>query len=302
MNKKQNTINEKIIFSGIGLHTGEVSNMIVNPAPVNTGIIFKRIDLETPIAIPAKVKYVVETNRGTTIGINDVKIYTVEHFLSALSGLGIDNAMIDIDNIEPPVFDGSSKHFIDKILKCGIKKYNVSKNHILVLKPIEYSDDKCKIKVIPHSEFKITYYANFNYGNIGQQSYSYILDDNYINNISEARTFCSIGELIHLKKNGLIKGGSLDSGLVFLDKNIKKHEILDILSEFNINYESLDNKNNTLNDIKLNYANEPVRHKILDLIGDFTLLGASLKGHVISYGGGHEANVKIMKKIISIYG
>ena len=302
MNKKQNTVNKKIIFSGIGLHTGEVSNMIVHPAPVNTGIIFKRIDLKTPITIPAKVRYVVETNRGTTIGVDDIKIYTVEHFLSALSGLGIDNAIIEIDNIEPPIFDGSSRPFIDKILECGIKEYSVSKHSITVLEAIEYFDNKCKIEIIPHSEFKITYYANFNYGNIGQQSYSYTLDNNYINEISKARTFCSIGELIYLKKNGLIKGGSLESGLVFLDKNINKKETLDILSEFNINYESLDNKNNTLNGIKLNYANEPSRHKILDLIGDFALLGASLKGHVISYGGGHEANVRIMKKIKLIYG
>ena len=302
MNEKQNTINSKIIFSGIGLHTGEVSNMTVYPAPVNTGIVFKRIDLENVIIIPAKVRYVVDTNRGTTIGINDVKIYTVEHFLSALSGLGIDNAVIEIDNIEPPIFDGSSKPFIDEILKCGIKKYNIIKNYITVLKPIEYFDDKCKIEVIPHSEFKITYYANFKYGNIGKQNYSYCHGDNYISNISEARTFCSVGELINLKKRGLIKGGSLDSGVIFLDNNINKNEILDILSEFDINDKSLKNKNNTLSNIKLNYTNEPVRHKILDLIGDFTLLGSSLKGHVISYGAGHEANVKIMEKIKLIYG
>ena len=302
MNKKQNTINKKILFSGVGLHTGQISNMTVYPSPPNSGIVFKRSDLENSVTIPAKVEYVIETNRGTTIGIDNIKIYTVEHVLSALSGLGIDNVLIEIDNVEPPIFDGSSKPFIDKILKFGIKEYEVNKKNISISEHIEYSNNEYKIEVKPDPEFKITYHANFNYGNIGKQSFSYTLDDNYVEDIASARTFCSIGELVYLKKNGLIKGGSLDSGIVFLDQDIKLNEVSNILSEFNIDYNSLDNKNNTLNNIKLNYDNEPVRHKILDLIGDFTLLGARLNGHVISYGGGHESNVEIMKKIKLIYG
>ena len=302
MFKFQRTLNKEVRFSGIGLHTGSLTNMTVYPKNKDFGIVFNRIDLEYSINIKALVENVVETNRGTTIGFKENKIYTIEHFLSALSGLGIDNAYIEIDNIEPPIFDGSSKEFINKILNVGIKKYNVKKKYITISKPIEYSNDTCSISILPCKEFKVTYCGEFEYGDIGKQEYTYSLGKDYIDEISLARTFCSIGELTYLKENGLIKGGDLNSGVIFLNKNINKKEIEHILSKMNLKVTSFNTSNSTLNNVALRYKNEPIRHKILDLIGDFSLLGCGIKGHIISNRGGHSSNVEIMKKINSIYG
>ena len=301
MFKFQRTLNKKIKFSGIGLHTGSTTNMIVYPAEKDSGIIFKRTDLYNGVTVKALVENVVETNRGTTIGIGHDKIHTIEHFLSALNGIGIDNAYIEIDNIEPPIFDGSSKEFISRILDVGIKKYESERKFIIISKPIEYSNNHCNIKILPCEEFKVTYYGNFTYGNIGKQEYIYSSNTDYIKEISFARTFCSIGELIYLKENGLIQGADLNSGIVFLDKKISKDDIKTILSKINLKVESLNVSNNTLNNVALRYENEPIRHKILDLVGDFSLLGCDLKGHVISNGGGHASNIEIMRKIVTIY-
>ena len=298
----QRTINKKVQLSGVGLHTGKNTNMVLKPADENTGIIFRRIDFDKNISVNADVNNVVETNRGTTIGKNGVKIYTVEHFLSALSGIGIDNIIIEIDNIEPPIFDGSSKPFVDIILEAGFHDLSAKRNCITITNPIEYKDEKCLIKVLPSEKFKVTYFADFFYGNIGKQEYEYNQSQDYIKELSLARTFCSIGELIHLKEHGLIQGADLGTGIVFLDNNIDKNKAKKILDQLNVEIISLENENHTLNNIKLRYENEPVRHKILDLIGDFTLLGLSLKGHVLSYGGGHFSNIEVMKKIKLEYG
>ena len=302
MYKFQRTISRKIQFSGIGLHTGANTNIVLYPAKENSGIIFKRTDINEDVYIDASIENVIETKRGTTIGAHGHKIYTIEHLLSALIGLGIDNVYIDIDNIEPPIFDGSSKIFVDKIIDANIVKLNCKKKYLNVLEEIKYSDDSCNIKIVPYDGFKISYYANFSYGNIGEQEFSYILGKNYIQEIANARTFCSIGELIFLKENNLIKGADLNSGIVFLDDKINIDEIKKILLEFNLEVNSLENENFTLNNIPLRYSNEPIRHKILDLLGDFLLLGYSLKGHIISYGGGHKSNVELMKRIRNIYG
>ena len=298
----QKTLKDKIIFSGVGLHTGAVTNMVLNPAKENHGISFERTDLNERSVIFASVHNVVETNRGTTIGIGEHKVYTVEHLLSGLSGLGIDNLSIEIDNIEPPIFDGSSREFVNKILSVGIIEYKSRKKYIKIVDKICYEDDNCKMEVLPSNEFKVSYFGNFKYGNIGSQNYVYSEFDNYIEDICDARTFCSIKELIYLKENNLIKGADLNSGIVFLDDTINENSIRDILSKLDIETSSIKNVNHTLNNVQLRFKDEPVRHKILDLIGDFTLLGYSMQGHIISHGGGHASNVELMKKIDSIYG
>tara|TARA_B100000686_G_C16531603_1_gene832597 strand:- start:17 stop:925 length:909 start_codon:yes stop_codon:yes gene_type:complete len=300
--KYQRTLNDKIIFSGIGLHTGVQTKMVVYPAEKNSGISFKRIDLDEEIIINASINNIVETNRGTTIGINNHKIYTVEHFLSALNGLGIDNAFIEINNIEPPIFDGSSEVFVNRILEVGIRKIIAKKKYINIAKELSYDNNSCKMKIIPCDKFKISYFGDFSYGNIGSQDYIYTFSDDYKEEISKARTFCSINELIHLKRRNLIKGANLDSGIVFLDDSIDQETIDEILLNINIKATSTKNNNYTLNNISLRYENEPIRHKILDLIGDFSLLGFGINGHIISYGGGHESNVELMKIINNIYG
>ena len=196
----QRTINKEVDFEGIGLHTGTYSKVNLKPAKVGTGIIFiLKID-NKKIHINAYYKNVVETNRGTTLGSEGYKIYTVEHLLSAIYAHGVDNLYIEIDNIEPPILDGSSIDFYNGILKVGVKKYSVEKKRIKIKKPIYFLDSKndVEMSILPYDGFKVTFNAVFNYGEDKKQSF--VLDDieNYFKDIAPARTFCSFNEFLPL--------------------------------------------------------------------------------------------------------
>ena len=295
----QRTIKEEVSFEGVGLHTGSYSKVDLKPAKVGTGIIFiLKIDNQN-IKINASYKNVVETNRGTTLGIGKYKIYTVEHLLSAVYALGIDNLFIEIDNIEPPILDGSSIDFYNGILAAGIKKYSDKKKQIMIKKPIYFldSDNDVEMSILPYDGFKITFNASFDYGDNRKQSF--VLDNikNYFQEIASARTFCSFNELHFLKTNNLIKGASLESGLVFMNENITDDKINNINDLFNLSVKHKDTFL-TLNDVKLRYNDEQVRHKILDLIGDFSLINGQIVGHVISNKSGHYTNIEFLKKIV----
>ena len=297
----QKTILDDLQIEGIGLHTGKKSKIKIKPASENSGIVFLRTDFEKPVKIKASIENVIECNRGTTIGIDNIKIFTIEHLMSALTGLGIDNAVIEINNIEPPILDGSSRLFVDQILSVGIKELSELKKYIKIIKPIVYEnkDNGVKIEIHPSNDLSIQYDADFRFGGIGQQSYTFDLVDDYIDQISSSRTFCSLNELISLKEKGLIKGGSVDNALIFLDENQSKDEIVKVGKVFdcdvNLNYKTL-----VLNDKKLRHNDEPARHKILDLVGDFSLLGYSLIGRIHSIRGGHQSNVEIVKILNSL--
>ena len=294
----QRTITEEVSFEGVGLHTGSYSKVDLKPAKVGTGIIFiLKIDNQN-IEINASYKNVVETNRGTTLGIGKYKIYTVEHLLSAIYALGIDNLFIKIDNIEPPILDGSSLDFYNGILAAGIKKFSDKKKQIIIKKPIYFldSDNDVEMSILPYDGFKITFNASFDYGDNRKQSF--VLDNikNYFQEIASARTFCSFNELHFLKNNNLIKGASLESGLVFMNENITDDKINNINDLFNLSVKHKDTFL-TLNDVKLRYNDEQVRHKILDLIGDFSLINGQIVGHIISNKSGHYTNIEFLKKI-----
>jgi len=294
----QRTITEEVSFEGVGLHTGSYSKVDLKPAKVGTGIIFiLKIDNQN-IEINASYKNVVETNRGTTLGIGKYKIYTVEHLLSAVYSLGIDNLFIEIDNIEPPILDGSSIDFYNGILAAGIKKYSDKKKQIKIKKPIYFldSDNDVEMSILPYDGFKITFNASFDYGDNRKQSF--VLDNikKYFQEIASARTFCSFNELHFLKTNNLIKGASLKSGLVFMNENITDDKINNINDLFNLSVKHKDTFL-TLNDVKLRYIDEQVRHKILDLIGDFALINGQIVGHIISNKSGHYTNIEFLKKI-----
>ena len=294
----QRTIKEEVDFEGIGLHTGTYSKVNLKPAKVGTGIIFiLKID-NKKIHINASYKNVVETNRGTTIGSEGYKIYTVEHLLSAIYAHGVDNLYIEIDNIEPPILDGSSIGFYNGILKVGVKKYSAERKRIKIKKPIYFLDSKndVEMSILPYDGFKVTFNAVFEYGEDKEQSF--VLDDikNYSKDIAPARTFCSFNELDYLKSNNLIKGASLDSGIVFMNDNISLDRINNINDMFDM---AVNHKEHykTLNNVKLRYQDEQVRHKVLDLIGDFSLINGQIIGHIISNKSGHYTNIEFLKKI-----
>ena len=298
--KYQRTINEVINFKDFGLHTGVMSNMKLIPSEPNTGIIFKRTDIENPIFIKASIDNVVSTSRGTSLGVGDIIIHTVEHILSALNGLGVDNLLIEIDNEEVPICDGSAVLFVDKIHEVGIQKFDIQKRYFEIQSEINYySDDgKSYIKILPYDGFKVSYEIDFDINSIGKQSYEIDGLSNYRDEISVCRTFCTFDEISDLKQSNLAIGGSLKNAIIFSDNSITIDKIKLFNKKYNLDIkESVLENSNTINNIKLLFENEPVRHKILDLIGDFLLLGNPIKGHIVSCRGGHEINIKLLQKI-----
>ena len=295
---KQKTISSEISFSGIGLHTGKECTITLKPLKENSGIIFKRIDFDEPVYIKALLENVVSTKRGTTIGKKNVKIYTIEHLLSALYALQVDNLLVEIDNDEIPILDGSSEIFFNNILNSGLRVQTAERDYYKISKPLHYHDKNSDIvlKILPSKEFSVTFESEFPFKGVGKQEFTLnsILD--YNKEISSARTFCSLDEINYLKKNNLIKGGSLKNAVIFLSEKNTKNDIKKIeeyLSEDLI----YDDSSNTVNNIKLRYDDEPVRHKVLDLIGDLSLLGKPIIGHVYSYKSGHRSNIEFCRLI-----
>jgi UDP-3-O-[3-hydroxymyristoyl] N-acetylglucosamine deacetylase/3-hydroxyacyl-[acyl-carrier-protein] dehydratase len=268
----QRTIAEPVSFPGRGLHTGALTNVVLKPASPNSGIVFYRTDLPGRPAVPASVDNVVDVSRGTTIAVGEARVHTVEHTLSALAGLGIDNIEIEIDGPEPPNGDGSALHVLNMIKKAGIVEQNAEKNYIKVERPVYYRDDDATLSILPCDEHRISMTIAFDHVAIGTQYASFSITENsFENEIAPARTFCFLREVKMLQEQGLIKGGSLESAVVIGDDAV-------------------------LND-DLRFPDEFVRHKILDLLGDMYLLGRPIKGHIIAVKGGHAKNVLFSKQV-----
>ena len=226
--KQQQTIQNEISIKGVGLHTGVETVATFKPAKENFGIRFKRLDLEECPEIIADIDHVVDISRGTTIGQNDFRIHTVEHVLSAVFGLQIDNILIELTEKEPPVMDGSSKPFVDVLLKAGIQTQKATRDELIIDQTITYTDPKrnVDIHILPSDKFRITFMTDYDVPSLGTQYTSmYSLEDSFIKEFSPARTFCLFSEIIDLNNQGLIKGGQLDNAIVFIDKKIKKSDI-----------------------------------------------------------------------------
>jgi len=300
----QSTIKSEASIKGVGLHTGVQCTAIFKPAPVNSGIRFKRLDLQDCPEILADIDHVIDISRGTTIGENGNRIHTVEHVLAAVVGLQIDNILIELTEKEPPVMDGSCKPFIDILLESGIESQNAQRNELVIDRTITYSDPDrgVDIHVLPSDCFRITFMTDYKFPSLGTQYTAiYSLEHDFVDRISPARTFCFFSEIKHLKDQGLIKGGSVDNALVFLDREVEDSEIEDLRKMFGITSKVFCGENGILNGVKLRFDNEPVRHKVLDLVGDLALLGMPIKGHVIAARSGHAANVELVKKIKKTY-
>ncbi len=302
--KNQCTIKNDVSISGIGLHTGVQTTATFKPAESNSGIRFKRLDLEDCPEIIADIDHVIDISRGTTIGQNGFKIHTVEHILAAVVGLKIDNILIELTEKEPPVMDGSASPFVEKLIEAEIVEQNAHRDELVIDQTITYSDSErgVDIHVLPSDQFRITFMTDYQFSSLGTQYTAlYSLEEDFIKEFAPSRTFCFFSEIEGMKKQGLIKGGGVDNALVFLDKEVDESEIDELKELLNIDSDVFCGDNGILNGVELRFPNEPVRHKALDLIGDLALLGIPIRGHIIAARSGHAANVELVKKIKSIF-
>ncbi|MBI5196729.1 MAG: UDP-3-O-acyl-N-acetylglucosamine deacetylase [Nitrospirae bacterium] len=270
----QHTLKQEVTVSGIGLHTGRMINMRLKPAPRDTGIIFIRTD-KGNAEIKACVNSVVDTIFATNLGFNGVRVGTVEHLLSALAGLNIDNLYVELDGSEVPIMDGSAFVFTQKITETGIAKQAKKISCLRIIKPFSIEEEFCQIAVMPYEGTKVTYRVHHKHPAFGEQKMSIdITGTNFIKELAPARTYGFLKDVNFLRSKGLARGGSLENALVL-------------------------GENGLINKNKLRFKNEFVRHKILDAIGDISLLGLPIYGHIIANKAGHALNIKFIKKLLS---
>jgi UDP-3-O-[3-hydroxymyristoyl] N-acetylglucosamine deacetylase/3-hydroxyacyl-[acyl-carrier-protein] dehydratase len=300
MERKQRTIRTSQSCQGVGLHTGVETSITFHPAPVNFGIRFVRSDISSSPEIKADIDHVVDISRGTTIEENDVRIHTVEHALAAVSGLRIDNILIELTGKEPPVMDGSAKDFVECLINAGIKIQKEERKVLEITRAVNYTNPyrDIDIHVIPSDRFRITFMVEYPLPALGTQYEAiYNMEEDFAFEVAPARTFCFLSEVEMLKEQGLIKGGALDNAVVIVDKEIDQTEMARLKDLFGIEHNIIQGANGILNGKVLRFKNEPVRHKTLDLIGDLALLGLPIKGHVTAARAGHASNVEFVKKL-----
>jgi UDP-3-O-[3-hydroxymyristoyl] N-acetylglucosamine deacetylase len=275
---KQRTLKNVIRATGVGLHHGEKVLLTLRPAPANTGIVFRRTDLDPVVEVAAKAENVVDTRMNTTIGVESgARISTVEHLLSAMAGLGIDNAIIDVSSDELPVMDGSAGPFVFLLQSAGIEEQNAAKKFIRIKETIKVEDDDKFAEFSPYNGFKVGFTIDFDhpvFRDSGQHAVIDFSSTSYIKEISRARTFGFLKEYEMLQANNLAKGGSLDNAIVVDDYRV-------------------------VNEDGLRYDDEFVKHKILDAIGDLYLLGYSLIGCYNGFKSGHALNNKLLRTLLA---
>ncbi len=300
MNKHQRTIQKPAELTGIGLHTGVPSIIRFLPAPVGTGVVFRVPGANGLVDLKADIGHVIDVNRGTTIALGEAKVHTVEHVLSALAGLEIDNCLCELNNIEPPVGDGSSKPFVDVLLSAGIETQDAPKTYFEPDGPINYSEPARGVDliVLPSDDFRVTFMVDYRNPALGTQ-YTTLgsLEDEYIKDYAPARTFCFMSEVEFLHKQGLIKGGNLENAVVICDNGYTQEDADRLQEIFHYPNEVHIGKTGILGDVALRFPNEPVRHKVVDLIGDLSLIGMPIKAHILAARSGHAANVALARKL-----
>jgi len=272
----QRTLKNVIRATGVGIHTGEKVFMTLRPAPVNTGIIFRRTDLEPAREVPAFATNVGDTSMNTTLDADGVRISTVEHLMSAFAGLGIDNAYVDLSNAEVPIMDGSAGPFVFLIQSAGIEEQTAAKRFIRVLEPVEIRRDDKWARLDPYDGFRVSFKIDFNHPVFrSHQSFASVdfSTTSYLKEIARARTFGFMRDIEMLRERNLVLGGSMDNAVVLDDYRV-------------------------LNEDGLRYEDEFVKHKVLDAIGDLYLLGHGLIGAFSGYKSGHELNNLLLRSLL----
>lgn len=277
MMSQKRTLTNVIKGTGVGLHTGRKISLMLRPAPANTGIVFRRVDLDPVIEIPARVEYVTETRLSTTLEKNGVQISTVEHLMSVFNGLGIDNAYVDVSDSEVPIMDGSAGPFVFLIQSAGITLQKSLKRFIRIKKAVTVKEKDMWAKFEPYDGFKISFSIDFNHPVVQKSNQKLVVDfkdTSFVREISRARTFGFMADLEKLQASHLARGGSLQNAIVM-------------------------NSYHILNEDGLRYSNEFVKHKILDAIGDIYLLGHPLLGAFAAHKSGHYLNNRLLKKLVA---
>lgn len=271
----QMTLKDKVTFTGIGVHSGRETTITLRPAEAGTGIVFHRVDLSPAVSIEAIAANVVNTRLSTTIGRSGAVVSTVEHLMAALAACGVDNAHVDIDGAEVPIMDGSAAPFVAAIRRAGVKTLSRPRRYLVVTKPVTVADGDKKVTIIPSRHFKVSFDMRFSHPAVASQYLSMRFDgDGFAASFAPARTFGFLAEVEMLKANGLARGGSLENAVVIGDEGV-------------------------LNPEGLRFADEFVRHKILDTVGDLTLIGYPILGHVKSTRGGHDMNHRLVTELLA---
>jgi UDP-3-O-[3-hydroxymyristoyl] N-acetylglucosamine deacetylase/3-hydroxyacyl-[acyl-carrier-protein] dehydratase len=298
---KQKTIKTEISLTGVGLHTGKEVTMTFKPAPINNGFTFVRKDLEGQPVIEADANYVVNTQRGTNLEKLGVKIQTPEHVLAALVGCDLDNIIIELDASELPIMDGSSKYFVEAIEKAGIQEQEAKRNIYVVKEIISFTDEESgsEIMIMPHENYSVTAMVDFGTKVLGTQNATMKSISEFKTEIADSRTFSFLHELEFLLEEGLIKGGDLNNAIVYVDKDISEKTMNNLKIAFGKD-EITVKPNGILDNLNLHYPNEAARHKLLDVVGDLSLIGTRIQGKVIANKPGHFVNTQFAKKIAKI--
>lgn len=300
--EKQTTIKNKITLKGKGLHTGKNVEVNILPAQANSGIVFKRIDLENPVIVKAEAEAVTETSRGTTIEAKGAKVATIEHLMAALYASNIDNALIEINGEEVPILDGSSKYWLEAIEKSGVEQLEKERKYFCLKEIVSYVDEENDIELIamPYDGFRVDLNIDFSPRIIGSQNSCLKKLSEFKEGFSNCRTFVFLDEIEQLLKLNLIKGGDLDNALIFVDKVLEEEQIKHLASVFGKNPDDIKVEKGLLNNVKQNFENEPARHKLLDFIGDIALVGKPIKARFIVKRPGHKVNNLLSRKIKTI--
>lgn len=302
MIENQCTIKRPVSVTGTGLHTGQQGTLTFRPAPIGHGIVFCRIDKPDKPLVKAHVTNVVDTSRGTTLGVNGTRVYTVEHVMASLTGLGIDNVLIELDMDETPIRDGSSRYFVEALSTAGIEVQDAPRKYLVVEKEIRIDNPEKGfwLSISPAEEFSVDVTIDYGTDVLNVQTASIGSLSEFTSQIAPCRTFVFLHELEFLLSNNLIQGGDLSNAIVFVNRRVSQDE-LDRLAELFKKPKVKVKDDGILNNLELHFPNEPARHKLLDVIGDLSLIGRPIKGRVKAYRPGHYANTEFAKIIFNQY-
>lgn len=293
----QQTLKKNYSFEGKGLHTGRTAKMTVGPAPVDTGIVFRRTDLGQEALVEALAENVSNTARSTTISKGETSVATIEHIMSALTGLGIDNAFIDIDNVEVPILDGSAKPYMDAMSGDGVQVQDKPRKYIEITETIEVTNEKGSVvRIEPAEEFSYDIKIDFNSRVLGVQHAVWNPSVCYPEEIGICRTFVFFHELQFLFANNLVKGGDVDNAIVIVEHPVTDEQVMQMSQLFNVPALKV-REDGYLSNLVLRFPNECSRHKLLDLIGDLRLAGGFLKAKVTAEKAGHGINTEAARRI-----
>ena len=298
MHCNQNTLKKSYYFQGKGLHTGTYAHMKLLPAPAGSGISFRRSDLRGKPVIEALAENVTNTARSTTISHNEALVVTIEHIMSALTGLGVDNAVIELDNIEVPILDGSARPYCEAILKDGLEDQGVPRQYIDVPQSLEIRDDRSGswVRIDPSAAPSAEITVDFNSKILGIQSAHWDQGVNYAREIGVCRTFVFFHEIEYLFRNNLIKGGDVDNAIVIVENPVNEEQLSSISYLFNLPNIRITDEG-YLNNLELHFPDGCGRHKLLDLLGDLRLAGGYLNARITAYKPGHSINTKAAKAL-----